>query len=104
MKNKFNWFNIMSNEDLKTNSLIKRRVFFSFKYFTNCAFFFSTKVVTTFIPLRIPFGRFVGRSGLPVLACSSARCFKRSFFSARVSGRYFSSNLNNEVDVCLSSV
>ena len=71
---------------------------------TNWAFFFSINDVTVFIPLRRPLGRFVGRSGLSDLACSSARCFKRSFFSARLSGRYFSSNLNNCVEVCLSSV
>lgn len=71
---------------------------------TNWAFFFSTNDVTVFIPLRITLGRLVARSGLLLLACSSARCFKRSFFSGRVSGRYFSKSLNNWVDVCLSSV
>lgn len=70
---------------------------------TNWAFFCSINLVTVLVPAFNVFGRFFGWTSLP-LALASAIFFKRCFLANEVSGRYFSSILNNCTAVCLSNV
>merc|ERR1712105_16478 len=59
--------------------------------------------VTVLTPERTTGGLLDGASGLPFTR-SSARAFKRCFFSCLVSGLYLSKRRNSWVAVCLSRV